>query len=153
MDSSILTLHLSITSISVTLSTAQKTEMATHITSLKTIVSSMEIQITSFQFAFFVLKEVMATSVQIQGGSLEATTETASSHLVMQMKTVSLNSQAVTSVTAVIKSVLATAVGTATKGNMKHLNNTIVMTLSLLILLFIANTNRSICKSSLKKKM
>ena len=116
MDSSILTLHLSITSISVTLSTAQKTEIATHITSLKAISSSMEIQIKSFQFAFFVLKGVIATSVQIQGGSLEATTETASSHLVMQLKIVSLNSQAVTSVTTVIKTVLATAVGTSTKG-------------------------------------
>ena len=120
MDSSILTLHLSITSISVTLSTAQKTEMVAVLRSLKTIVSSMHIQITALQFAFFVLKGVIATSVQIHGGRVDATAETVSSHLVMQMKILSMNSQAVTSVTKVLDSVLATTAGTTTKGTLKY---------------------------------
>ena len=51
------------------------------------------------------------------GGSWTATTETVSSFLLSQMKTVTVNSAAATSVMTTMETILSTTVGTATEGS------------------------------------
>ena len=128
---SILTLSLSITSVTVTLTETQRTELTQLLNSFEQIISLMDEEIGSLSFSLFVSTGSIVSSLQISGrshtseydikesipgGSLTATVDSAATHLLGDMKTVSLNMAAVSSVMTQIILSLSTAPGTATSG-------------------------------------
>merc|ERR1719412_484458 len=89
---------------------------------LNDTITRMVDEINALQFNIFEVVGAIPSSEQITGGSLTATpataNETAASLLLDQLKIVSLNTKATTSVANQLAAVLATETGTETSGNL-----------------------------------
>ena len=129
---SIPTLSLSITSVTVTLTEAQKTQLTQLVKSLEVNLDLIDKETNSFKFRLFVAIGSSVSNLQISGiiiwwqyfvkscfpgGSLTATVDSAATHLLGNMKTVSLNTAAVSSVMAQLVISLDSQPGTAILGN------------------------------------
>ena len=123
---SIVSLAISITTTTLTINTAQQVAFGKMVIEMEEAIAWIETKITSLQFSIFIIRSVIASSVQIGGGSWIATSTTASDFLIQSLKIISLNEAAVMAVTTQLDVVIAIGAGTETSGKLKSLLFTII---------------------------